>query len=92
MPSLPRRSQAAIRVEAPLLLSQMAGVMMRPPRTLVRTYAIPREVLREAYGPDSASRQDVRDSLSKIRNLLTDLGLVTPASQGLWRRLGLWDD
>jgi len=92
VPSLPRRSQAVIRVEAPLLLSQMAGVMMRPPRTLVLTYAIPRDVLREAYGPGSASRQDVRDSLRKVRTLLTELGLVTPASQHLWRRLGLWDD
>ena len=92
VPTLPRRSQAAIRVEAPLLLSQMAGVMMRPPRALVRAYDIPRDVLREAYGPDSASRQDVRDSLRKVRTLLTDLGLVTPVSQRLWRRLGLWDD
>lgn len=91
-PKLPSRSRRAIAIQAPLLLAQMASQMMRPPRHIVRTYGIPREVLREAYGPDTASRQEVRDALRKVRTLLVDLGLVTPMSQRLWRRLDIWDE
>jgi hypothetical protein len=66
--------------------------MLRPPRHLVRTYGVPDVVLRQAYGPGSPSRQDAKDSLRKVRNLLVELGLVTPAAKRLWRRLGIWDD
>jgi len=92
VPTLPRWQRQVISVEAPLILAQMAGVMMRPPRHLVRTYDIPRDVLREAYGPGTRSRQEVRDSLRKLRNLLVELDLVTPATRRLWRRFHIWDE
>jgi len=38
--------------QAPFILAQMAAVMMRPPRTLVREYRIPKEVLAEHKGPE----------------------------------------
>jgi hypothetical protein len=34
----------------------------------------------------------VKDSLRKVRNLLVELDLVTPASKRLWRRLDIWDE
>src|SRR5918996_78730 len=92
VPGLPARQRRAIAVRAPLILGQMAGVMMRPPRHLVRTYDIPRPVLRQAYGPGTPSRQQVKDSLRKVRHLLVELGLVTPTTKRLWRRFDLWDD
>jgi hypothetical protein len=92
VPTLPARSRRAITIEAPFLLAQSAGKMMRPPRHLVRTYGIPRAALSEAFGSDSPSRQEVRDALRKVRNLLVELELVTPVSQRLWRRLGIWDE
>jgi len=92
VPKLPARKRQAIAVAAPVILAQEASVMMRPPRHLVRTYQIPRPVLRHAYGPTSSSRQEMRDSLRKVRNLLVELDLVTPTSKRLWRRLGIWDD
>lgn len=66
--------------------------MLRPPRHLVRTYAILDTALRQAYGPHSPSRQEAKDSLRKVRNLLVELGLVPPVSKRLWRRLGIWDE
>ena len=89
---LPRRRRRALALHAPIVLATMASVMMRPPRHIVRTYDIPADVLREAYGPDTPSRQQVRDSLRKVRSLLVDLGLVTKASKRLWQRFDIWDD
>ena len=92
VPTLSRRRRHAIAIQAPLILAQMASVMMRPPRTLVREYGIPKEVLVEAYGPASGAREATRESLRKVRTLLTDLGLVTPVSKRLWKAFGIWEE
>ena len=92
VPTLSRRQRRSIAFQAPLTLATMAGVMMRPPRHLVRTYAIPKETLDEAYRADGPAPQEVRESLRKVRDLLDDLELITPASKRLWRRFGIWDE
>jgi len=33
-----------------------------------------------------------RESLRKVRDLLTELGLVTPLAKRLWKALGIWDE
>ena len=92
VPKLPAWRRRALAMQAPLILATEASVMLRPPRHLVRTYGVPDAVLREAYGPGSQNRQDAKDSLRKVRNLLVELGLVPSAAKRLWRRLGIWDD
>jgi hypothetical protein len=92
VPKLSRRRRHAIAIEAPFILAQMASVMMQPPRALVRTYNIPKDVLVEAYGPGSVSRDAVRESLRKVRTLLTELGLVTPPAKRLWKTFGIWEE
>jgi hypothetical protein len=91
-PSLPRRRRVHISVMAPIILQQMAGVMMRPPGALVRRYDIPKAVVREAYRPDGPAGDAVRESLRKVRTLLVDLGLVGPLGKRLWKRFGLWEE
>jgi para-aminobenzoate N-oxygenase AurF len=91
VPELPAWKRRVIAFEAPVILAVMASVMMRPPRRLVRDYAIPKPVLREVYGKDAPSRDEVRASLRKVRNLLVEVGLVTPVSKRLWRALGIWE-
>jgi hypothetical protein len=90
VPKLPSWRRRAMAMQAPLVLATEASVMLRPPRHLVRTYGVPDAVLREAYGPSSQGRQDAKDSLRKVRNLLVELDLVTPPAKRLWRRLGIW--
>jgi hypothetical protein len=90
--SVPAWRRQAIALRAPFILGQMAAVMMRPPRHLVRAYDIPSEVLSEVYGRGTASRQEVKDSLRKVRNLLVELGLVTSTSKKIWRRFDIWDE
>ncbi|MGH2476858.1 MAG: AurF N-oxygenase family protein [Candidatus Limnocylindrales bacterium] len=92
VPKLPAWRRRAMAMQAPLILATEASVMLRPPRHLVRTYGVPDAVLRQAYGPGSQNRQDAKDALRKVRNLLVELGLVTPAAKRLWQRLGIWDD
>jgi hypothetical protein len=92
VPNLAPRQRRAIAVQAPVILTTMASVMMRPPRELVRTYDIPKEVLEDAYGPSAPSRDEVRASLRKVRTLLTELGLVTPVSKRLWQTFGIWEN
>jgi hypothetical protein len=92
VPTLSRHRRHAIAIEAPFILAEMASVMMRPPRSLVREYAIPKTVIAEAYGPASASRDATRESLRKVRNLLVELGLVTAPAKRLWTAFGIWDE
>jgi len=92
VPTLSNRQRHSIAIQAPLILATMASVMMRPPRSLVSTYGIPKAVLAEAYGPGSPSRDEVRASLRKVRTLLTDLELVTPVSKRMWRSFGIWEE
>lgn len=91
VPELPARTRHMVALRAPFILGRMAGVMMRPPGHLVRTYNIPKPVLRQVYGPGTPSRQEVKDSVRKVRNLLVQLDLVTPASKRIWRRFDIWD-
>ncbi len=92
VPQLPAWRRRALTVQAPVVLATMASVMMRPPRHIVRAYDVPQAVIDEAYGPGTPSRQQVRDSLRKVRALLVDLGLVTPVSRRLWKAFDIWDE
>jgi hypothetical protein len=92
VPNLSSRQRAMISIQAPIILHTMAGVMMRPPKDLVRRYDIPKSVLAEAYPKDGPAAQAVRDSLRKVRELLVELGLVGPVSKALWKKLRLWDE
>jgi P-aminobenzoate N-oxygenase AurF len=90
VPALKRWQRNVIAIEAPIILAVMASVMMRPPRTLIREYRIPKAVIAEAYGVESSSREEVRASLRKVRNLLVELGLVTVPAKRLWETFGIW--
>ncbi len=92
VPALGIRQRLSIAIQAPVILAQMASVMMRPPRSLVREYGIPKDVIAEAYGPASSARDATRASLRKVRDLLTELGLVTPPAKRLWKTLGIWEN
>ena len=76
---------------APFILAVMAQLMMRPSAQIVRTYGIPNAVLREAYTHNPRHRERTLEALHKVRELLTEIGVVTPGAQRLWRWLGIWD-
>jgi hypothetical protein len=92
VPQLSAGRRRALTVQAPVVLATMASVMMRPPRHIVRAYDIPDDALRQAYGPGTPSREQVRESLRKVRSLLVDLGLVTRVTKRLWRAFDIWEE
>ena len=91
VPRMSRRRRMQLALEAPLILGQMARLMMRPSAGLVRTYGIPKPVVRAAYDDNPACRARLHESLRKVRALLVELGLVTPLPRRLWIAQGVWE-
>jgi len=92
---VPRLSWVRTRVLAittPIILGTMAQLMMQVPHDLIARFAIPDEVVREAYTDNPGHRTETVVALRKVRRLARDLGLVTPVSKRLWKRLGIWSD
>jgi hypothetical protein len=75
---------------APFILAVMAQMMMRPSPGIVKAYGIPPEVIAEAYTRNPEHRARTLEALRKVRDLLVEVGVVTPAAERLWRWLGIW--
>jgi len=90
VPRLPARKRLHLRIAVPLLLARMAGLMLQAPPSVVRTYAIPRAVLDEAYHRNPVQKRRAAESLRKVRDLCVELELATPPFDRLWKRLGIW--
>ena len=86
-----RRRRRALAYQAPFILAVMARLMMQPPRHVVRTYGIPRGVVREAYSNNPAHHAATVEALGKVRKLCRELGIVTSGSRALWRAFGIWE-
>jgi len=69
----------------------MAQMMMRPSAQIVRTYGIPRAVIREAYTWNSVHRARTLEALRKVRELCAEIGILTPGATLIWRLLGVWE-
>jgi hypothetical protein len=91
VPRLGRVRRARLALQAPMILGQMARMMMRPSPHLVSLYGIPDDVMRAAYEDNPAARMQVHESLRKVRALLVELGLVTRTARPLWKAFGLWE-
>jgi hypothetical protein len=91
VPKLSRVRRAQLASRAPMILAAMAQMMLRPSRQIVAAYAIPKEVLDEAYTHNPDHRAATIESLQKVRRLCDELGLLTPGYRRLWRALGLGD-
>ena len=91
VPRLGKLRRIALGVGAPIILGIMSRMMLRPSPQIVRRHAIPAATLKQVYRhPDS--RAELLASLRKVRNLCTELGLITPATRLIWKAVGLWDE
>ena len=88
-PTLSRSKRAQLGVGAPLVLAVMAQMMLQPSRQLIGHYEIPRAVLKQAYSKNPAHKAGVLESLTKVRRLCSELGLLGPGYRRLWQVLGL---
>ncbi len=90
VPALSAWKMLQLQIRTPLILWQMATLMLEPPRVLVKRYRIPRAVIREAYRESVQQRLALLDSLADIRELCAELRIATPANAWVWQRLGIW--
>lgn len=89
VPQLGPVKRMLLRVRTPLLLGQMARLMLQPSPAMIRRYAIPKAVLREAYDSPRATAQRAA-ALRKPRELCVELGIAVAPFDRLWRRMGIW--
>jgi hypothetical protein len=90
-PKMGRLRRYMMSRRAPFILAIMAQLMLRPSSQVVRTYGIPRDVIREAYTRNPQHRAKTLEALHKVRDLLVEVGVVTPAARRLWKWLGIWE-
>ncbi|REE95562.1 AurF N-oxygenase family protein [Thermomonospora umbrina] len=90
VPNLSKAEKRMLGLLAPVVLGVMARIMLCPPGPMVRHFDIPREVVKEAYGSPEF-KQQLRDCVGKIRDLMAELDLITPVNKQVWAALGIWD-
>jgi len=90
VPKMSRTRRRLLGLTAPIVLGIMARIMLSPPGPMVRHFGIPRDVVREAYGTPEA-RAQVCESVGKVRDLMAELGLITPVTRQIWKAFGIWD-
>jgi P-aminobenzoate N-oxygenase AurF len=91
VPGLNGSQRRLLGVAAPVVLGLMARIMLCPPGTMVRHFDIPEEVVKEAYGSPEF-RGTLRECVGKIRDLMAELGLITPVNKRIWAALDIWDE
>jgi hypothetical protein len=91
VPELGPVKRRTLSIRVPFILGSMAGMMLRPSKSMIRQYGIPKSVIKEAFDDNPEARQFVRDSIRKVRNLCVELGIVMPVSKQLWKAFGIWD-
>jgi len=90
VPTLGFVQRTVLAIGAPLILGQMAQLMLRVSPQIVREYRIPKAVLDEAYRKSPLAQRNRLEALAKVRALCDELGIVTPWSRPLWQRAGIW--
>jgi para-aminobenzoate N-oxygenase AurF/opacity-associated protein A-like protein len=90
VPRLPWAHRRLIGLLAPVILGVMARIMLSPPGAMVRHFGIPSEVVDAAYR-SQAARDELCESVAKVRDLMAELNLITPVSRRLWTALSIWD-
>lgn len=89
VPQLPRWRRTALAVGAPVVLTAMAQIMLKPSAQIISEYRIPKDVIVEAYRTNPVHRQRTIASLSKVQALCDELGLLRAPFGRAWRILRL---
>jgi hypothetical protein len=92
VPELDPVRRMILSIGAPMILGEMGGLMLKPSTDMARRYAIPGEVLREAYDDNPEFQAGAATSMRKVRMLCRELGLVNPVSERLWKAKRIWAD
>jgi len=78
-------------IGAPIILSAMAAMMLRPSPQLVAKYRIPKRVIAEAYINNPTAKADNLAAIRRVRQLCADMGVLGNGYRLLWRLFGIDD-
>jgi hypothetical protein len=92
VPKLDATRRRELAIATPFILSQMAGMMMRPSAAFIERYRIPPEAVDVAYTHNTDHKERIRASLEKIRLLCEELDLLPAQAVGLWKQHELWPE
>jgi len=90
VPQLGGAKMFLLRLRTAVVMKIAATLMSRPSGHVVRTYDIPRAVLRQAFGPGSVGARHVKRALFKPRELCWELGVLNERWAPFWQRLGIY--
>ncbi|CNG73733.1 P-aminobenzoate N-oxygenase AurF [Mycobacterium tuberculosis] len=91
VPNMNPARRRILGVATPVVLGVMARIMLSPPGPMVRHFGIPKDVVRAAY-KNPASQAEISNSVGKIRDLMAELGVITPVNKRVWKAFGIWDE
>ncbi|WP_030167239.1 AurF N-oxygenase family protein [Spirillospora albida] len=91
VPNMTPLRRRMLGAATPVVLGVMARIMLSPPGPMVRHFGIPKDVVRAAY-KSPAAQAEISDSVGKIRDLMAELGVISPAAKRIWRAFGIWDE
>ncbi|HTO00489.1 MAG TPA: diiron oxygenase, partial [Microthrixaceae bacterium] len=89
VPRLNRFRRQVLAFFCPLILGIMVRLMTVTARDLTQVAGVPKDVVREAFGPGDGHRL-LADSVARSRNLLRDLDAITPLGRLVWKAFGIW--
>ena len=89
VPRLSPLRKTILRLSAPLIFIGTATLMLRPLPSLIRAHDIPRDVVRDAYHHNPRHGQVIAASLSTVRELCEELGILTPGTLPIWQSFGV---
>ncbi len=89
VPKLGWFARLRLALAIPFILGEMARMMLEPSRAMIARFAIPAQVVREAYTRNRRHKAQVRASLASVAGLCIELRLLSARNVWLWRLLGL---
>ncbi|MGW0808079.1 AurF N-oxygenase family protein [Nonomuraea sp. NPDC002799] len=91
VPRMPAHRRLLLGVASPIVLGVMARIMLAPPGAMIRRFRIPANVVAEVYLRNPAAHQEIKDSVSRTRELCAEIGLINALTRRIWRFFGIWD-
>lgn len=89
VPEMGTLGRNALALAVPVVLGVGARLMVHPSPWLLASHGVTRDVARAAFR-EPESRRVLAESVSRIRTLCRELGLLTAPAVPLWKAAGVW--
>lgn len=90
VPQMAGPARFVMSLAVPPTVKLLAGVILTPPAAMGRVFDIPKDVVVHAYWGAEESKDVMVEAVSNVRRLCTQVGLINPVSERIWRVLGIW--